>query len=186
MDDHQFAWILWYIWKGRNNKVFSNLDTDPRDTLKLAETESTLWAEAQVLKSDRIVPPVEVTTIPSIPGRWCFTDGSWKENDSYSGQGWLSTLEGFDGLLGARNVRACLSPSTCGDRSFNLGNGMYVKLTSISGHVCNGLLSIGEDGFKPRRVASICKLFRRHQDPEGRFSQFRDHLCTKDAKFEGE
>ena len=48
--------------------------------------------------------------LPSIPGRWCFTDGSWKEGDSFSGQGWLSTLEGFDGLLGARNVRASLSP----------------------------------------------------------------------------
>ena len=42
MDDHQFAWILWYIWKGRNNKVFSNIDIDPRDTLNLAEVESTL------------------------------------------------------------------------------------------------------------------------------------------------
>ena len=28
MEYHQFAWILWYIWKGRNNKVFSNLDMD--------------------------------------------------------------------------------------------------------------------------------------------------------------
>ena len=46
MDDHQFAWILWYIWKGRNNKKFSNLDIDPTDTLKIAELESTLWAEA--------------------------------------------------------------------------------------------------------------------------------------------
>ena len=34
-------------WKARNNKVFSNLDIDPRDTLKLAETESLLWSEAQ-------------------------------------------------------------------------------------------------------------------------------------------
>ena len=76
MDDHQFAWILWYIWKGRNNKVSSNLDIDPRDTLKLAETESTLWAEAQVLNDNRIVSPVEATTISSIPGRWSFTDGS--------------------------------------------------------------------------------------------------------------
>ena len=39
MDDHQFAWILWYIWKGRNNKVCSNLDIDPRETLKLTELE---------------------------------------------------------------------------------------------------------------------------------------------------
>ena len=37
-------------------------------------------------------------------------DGSWKENDIFSGQGWYSTLEGFEGLMGARNVRASLSP----------------------------------------------------------------------------
>ena len=41
---------------------------------------------------------------------WCFTYGSWKENGIFSGQGWFSTLEGFDGLMGARNVRASLSP----------------------------------------------------------------------------
>ena len=46
MDDHQFAWILW---KDRNNKVFSNLDIDPRDTLKIAELESSLWTETHVV-----------------------------------------------------------------------------------------------------------------------------------------
>ena len=42
MEDHQFAYILWYIWKERNNKVFSNLDMDLKDILKLAKMESTL------------------------------------------------------------------------------------------------------------------------------------------------
>ena len=110
MDDHQFAWILWYIWKGMNNKAFSNVDVDSQDTLKLAETESTLWAKAQVLNTQRVARPVEVTTMQSIPGRWCFSDGSWKENEVFLGQGWYSTLESFDGLMGARNVRASLSP----------------------------------------------------------------------------
>ena len=82
---------------------------DLMDTLKLAEMESTLWAEAQVLNDQRTAPPIN-TTLPSIPARWCFTDGSWKEGFNFSGQGWLSTLVGFDGLLGARNVRASLSP----------------------------------------------------------------------------
>ncbi|KAL0670310.1 hypothetical protein Bca4012_033014 [Brassica carinata] len=99
MEDHQFAWILWYIWKARNNKVFSNLDMDPMDTLKLDETESTLWAEAQVVNDQRKTPQIIYAILPSIPGRWCFTDGSWKEGDSFSGQGWLSTLEGFDDYL---------------------------------------------------------------------------------------
>ena len=75
MEDHQFAWILWYIWKGRNNNFFSNLDIDPMDTLKLAETESTLWVEAQVLNEQRTEPRTMVTSLPTIPGRWCFIDG---------------------------------------------------------------------------------------------------------------
>ena len=112
MEDHHFAWILWYIWKGRNNKVFRNLDIDPRDTLKLAETESALWAEAQINHAQRTDQARSVVneTVPIIPGRWCFTDGSWKENDRFSGQGWCSTLEGFDSLMGARNTRVSQSP----------------------------------------------------------------------------
>ena len=75
-----------------NNKVFSNLDIDPWDTLSLAKIESTLWAETQILNEQRNVRHIEVTTLLSIPGRWCFTDGSWKENDFFSRQGWFSTL----------------------------------------------------------------------------------------------
>ncbi|KAG2323542.1 hypothetical protein Bca52824_016755 [Brassica carinata] len=93
-----------------NNKVFSNLDVDPRDTLNLAETESILWAEAQDRHLQQVAHPIEVRTLPITPGRWCVTDCSWKDKDLFSGQGWFSTLEGFDGLVGARNVRASLSP----------------------------------------------------------------------------
>lgn len=84
MEDNHFEWILWYIWKGRNNKVFINLDIDPRDTLKLAETEPALWAEAQINHVHGSARLVVNATLPTIPGRWCFTDGSWKEHDSFS------------------------------------------------------------------------------------------------------
>ncbi|XP_018473796.1 uncharacterized protein LOC108845022 [Raphanus sativus] len=110
MDDHQFAWILWYIWKARNSKVFSNLDVEPMDTLKKAEVESRLWAEAQEISTQRISQQVEGRRLPTIPGRWCFTDGSWKDKENFSGQGWFSTLQGFQGLMGARNIWASLSP----------------------------------------------------------------------------
>ena len=80
------------------------------DTLKLAETESTLWAEVHILDTQTTTPHIEAATLPSIPGRWCFTGGSWKDNDIFSGQGWFSTLADFDELMGARNVRASLSP----------------------------------------------------------------------------
>ena len=108
MEYHQFAWILWYIWKIRNNKVFSNLDIDPCDSLRLAETESVLWADAQITITQRTDQARTATdvTVPSIPGIWCFTDGSWKDGKIFSGQGWYSALEGFDGLMGSRNTRA--------------------------------------------------------------------------------
>ena len=58
----------------------------------------------------RTVPNTGAEPLPSNPGRWCFSDGSLKENELMAGQGWYSTLEGFDSLMGARNVRASLSP----------------------------------------------------------------------------
>jgi len=60
---------------------------------------------------------------------------------------------------------------------------MYEELTSISGYVCNGLFSIGKDGFRTRRMTSFCKLFGRYQNPEKEFHPIREYLCTKDAKF---
>ena len=51
---------------------------------------------------------VEATNLPLISGRWWFTDGSWKYNELFSGEGWYNTLE-VDGLMGTRNVRESLS-----------------------------------------------------------------------------
>ena len=65
----------------------------------MAETESTLWAEAQIVNEKRMVPQVEIMSSLSNPGGWCFVNGSWKDNIFFSEQGWYSTLEGFDGLL---------------------------------------------------------------------------------------
>ena len=48
--------------------------------------------------------------IATIPGRWCFTDESWKNQDAFLEQGWYRTLEGFVGLMGARNTRASQLP----------------------------------------------------------------------------
>ena len=42
---------------------------DPKDTLKLAETESKLWTDAHVMYETRTVPQVEIMTLPTIPGR---------------------------------------------------------------------------------------------------------------------
>ena len=51
----------------------------------------------------------------------------------------------------------------------SMGTGMYEELTLVSGHICNGLFSIGEDGVGTRRMTSFCKLFGRYQEPERNF-----------------
>ena len=63
-----------------------------------------------MVHTQRVEQSFEVLSLPSILGRWCLTNGSWKDNEFFAGQGWHSTLEGFDGLMGARNVMASLSP----------------------------------------------------------------------------
>ena len=88
------------------------MDVDPRDTLKLTESKSLLWAEAHVSLTQRTSHSrsVEEETLLAIPRRWCFMDVSWKVQESCSGKGWYSILEGFDGLMGKRNTRASQSP----------------------------------------------------------------------------
>ena len=75
--------------------------------------------------------------------------------------------------------------SSCRDGSATMGNGMHEKLTTILGYVCNTLFSIGEDGFRTRRMASVCKLFGIYKEPEREFSPCRDYLCTKNAEQKG-
>lgn len=72
LEDHQFAWILWYLWREQNNKVFSNIDLGPKDTPNLVESESLLWVEAHASLTKRITQSrkMEMTSLPSTPGSW--------------------------------------------------------------------------------------------------------------------
>ena len=171
--------IMVYL-EGRNNKVFSNLDMDPKDTLKLAETEATLWAEAQLLNEKKTDTHVPVTSLPAIPGRWCFTDGSWKEGDLFSGQGWFSTLKGFEGLLGARNVRASLNPLHAEMEALlwamecmrNLRQSQVTFATD-----CSQLVKMVSKPEEWQAFASYLEDIKSHT--------LRDYSCPKNAKYEG-
>ena len=48
-DFSYFPWILWYIWKNRNEKIYKNKNGNPQEILRIAEVESVIWAEAQLL-----------------------------------------------------------------------------------------------------------------------------------------
>ena len=40
---------MWYIWKNRNDKIYTNKNGNPQEILRQAEVEGTLWVEAQLL-----------------------------------------------------------------------------------------------------------------------------------------
>lgn len=43
-----FPWILWFLWKSRNNFIFNGIDTPPHETLQLATAEAQSWKVAQI------------------------------------------------------------------------------------------------------------------------------------------
>ena len=78
-----------------------------------------------------------------------------ERQDIFSGQGWLSTLLGFDGLLGSKKFKGMSFTASFGNGCINLDNGMHEKFKTVSGYVCNRLFSISEDGFETRGMTSI-------------------------------
>ena len=106
-----------------------------------------------------MAPDIHINSIQTNSGRWCFIDGSWKDKNLFSGQGWFSTLPGF--VRGTKCT--CMSiTSPFGDGGIDMGNGMYEEFKTGSCYVCNGLFSVGEDGFGTRGMASIWNLSGRH------------------------
>lgn len=51
-----FPWIMWHIWKARNEKLFNNKDITPLDTLQLAMREAESWTIAQLAREMEDVP----------------------------------------------------------------------------------------------------------------------------------
>ncbi|KAG7582071.1 Ribonuclease H-like superfamily [Arabidopsis suecica] len=119
-DSTSYPWIIWYIWKARNEKLFDNVDKDPREVLCLAEKEAQSWQTAQVelhaenlgsLVQDTRPRVRDISQDTSYSGHRCFIDGSWKESDKFSGTGWVCTsVNGEAPTMGAANLRRSLSP----------------------------------------------------------------------------
>ena len=66
-----------------------------------------------------------------------------------------------------------------------MGDRVYEEFTSISGYICYRLFSIGEDGFRTRRVVGVWKLSGWYKDVEDMFPQLRDHSCTPNGESKG-
>ena len=63
-----------------------------------------------------------------------------------------------------------------------MGNGVYEESATASSYVCNRLFSIGDDGFRTRRMTSVWVLSRGHQNFKRLVPQFRAHSCTSNEE----
>ncbi|XP_056860265.1 uncharacterized protein LOC130508669 [Raphanus sativus] len=82
------------------------------EILRIADLEETLWTEAQLLipsPHGNVQSPTDWQTLGA--NRVCFVDGSWKEQDVFTGQGWYCRkIDSEDKMMGAMNLRRSLSP----------------------------------------------------------------------------
>ena len=86
-DRDPYPWIIWYIWKERNDKLFRGIYRDPLELVKYVESEWQAWYN----KKDSIpIPPhapiVEETQALSLDNI-CMVDGSWTSTYQFSGIG---------------------------------------------------------------------------------------------------
>ncbi|CAA7057785.1 unnamed protein product [Microthlaspi erraticum] len=105
-----YPWLIWYIWKARNDKVIANVDWDPNEIIVKATAEATAWATAQE-KSETRYPssssPEETTIVEDV----CQVDGAWKDTEHRAGLRWyFCNLEFGDKIMGTCNLRRGISP----------------------------------------------------------------------------
>lgn len=93
---------MWYIWKNRNDKIYSNKNENPQEILRIAKVESIFWAETQLSVQENyghIHPEISEQSMGH--NKICFIDGAWKEYDIFTGHGWYCrTTSSTDVMMG--------------------------------------------------------------------------------------
>ena len=108
LDKDTYPWIMWFIWKSRNDKLFRGIDMDPLETVWHAESECHAWFQANSKQEEHVVAQnLEQLT----NSEKCMVDGSWTHDAHYNSYGWTwKTSGGTTQLLGAQNQRRIISP----------------------------------------------------------------------------
>ena len=105
-DRDPYPWIIWYIWKDMNDKLFRGIDRDPLELVRYAESECQAWYNAK----DIIPAPPQTQTVEETQAlrleNICMVDGSWTATNQFSGIGWAwKDSLGKIQLLGTRNLQ---------------------------------------------------------------------------------
>lgn len=84
LDRDSYPWIIWYIWKARNDKLFRGIDRDPLELVRYAESEwQTSFNANEVVTPDSQESSHEEAYIISLDNL-CMIDDSWTDTTQYS------------------------------------------------------------------------------------------------------
>ncbi|XP_056864246.1 uncharacterized protein LOC130511334 [Raphanus sativus] len=111
-----FPWLIWYLWKARNEKCFNAKDVAPLDTLQLASSEAQAWRIAQIVEINAEEgKPAEDTGLSlnhrDTDCKWiCQVDASWKDENEGTGLGFILFEDRRMKLLGIKHYDKVASP----------------------------------------------------------------------------
>nr|ABD65056.1 hypothetical protein 27.t00122 [Brassica oleracea] len=109
----RIPWILWFLWKARNEKVFNNKDISPLEVFQSAASEAASWRVAQIIPEAPEVNDNLSVLEPQYrpPQRHFFrVDASWKEDDARYGGGFVMENEDGSTLFGSFPSNRVLPP----------------------------------------------------------------------------
>ncbi|XP_010490159.1 PREDICTED: uncharacterized protein LOC104767890 [Camelina sativa] len=112
--DKDVPWVLWRLWKSRNELIFKGKDFNPQNTVETALEDAEEWDQRKKNEHEKLTRghPVPKRTedakwkLP--PREWvkCNTDGAWRGEDTLSGTGWVLRNNTGDVLwMGAQAIR---------------------------------------------------------------------------------
>ena len=145
LDRDPYPWIIWYIWKGKNDKLFRGIHMDHLETVRHAESECHAWFEAK--QKQEIMVEVHAPEQHTTSKR-CMIDGSWTHDALFGGYGWTWTnARGGIQLLGARNQtrRISLLHSELEALSWAVEGMLYHSTCQSFGTDCKDLISMIQD-----------------------------------------
>ena len=127
-----YPWLIWYIWKARNDKLFRGIDRDPLELVRHAKSECQAWFDA-----NNVVQPVvqdtntEESQVISL-GNIYLLDRSWTTSAHFSGCGWVYGQWWEHSTYGDKELHSTRISIAFGSRNTAVGNGELASTFNMS------------------------------------------------------
>lgn len=95
LQNNSWVWVLWQIWKGRNELVFQKVRSNPILILSKTLEEASIWLEVNTpAKVVSVTQSSDIRTLPKwspppFGGLKCNFGVAWEKPNDYSGAAWI-------------------------------------------------------------------------------------------------